>query len=53
MARPLREEVFFCGFPKSIKTKEVFGGHLLIENDHSPPYWNMMKESFSTGRTVL
>ena len=35
---------------------EVFGGHLLSEDDHShwvPPYWNIMKKTVSLGRTEL
>ena len=31
------------------KKLEVFGGHLLSEDDHShrsPPYWNLTKETF-------
>ena len=38
------------------KELEVFGGHLLSEDDHShlaPPYWNIMKETFSSGRTEV
>ena len=38
------------------KKLEVFCGHLLSEDDHSnwaPPFWNIMKESFSLGRTEL
>ena len=32
-----------------LKKLEVFGGHLLSEDDHSHwalPYWNIMKETF-------
>ena len=39
-----------------LKKLEIFGGHLFSEDDHShwaPPYWNMMKETFSLGRTEL
>ena len=39
-----------------LKKLEVFGGHLLSEDDHSrwtSPYWNIMKETFSLGRTEL
>ena len=38
------------------KKLEVFGGHQLSEDDHShwaPPYWNIMKETFSLGRTEI
>ena len=38
------------------KKLEVFGEHLLSEDDHShwtPPYWNIMKETFSLGRTEV
>ena len=38
------------------KKLENFGGHLLGEDDHSywvPPYWNIIKETFSLGRTEL
>ena len=43
---------------KLVKAKklEVFGGHLLIEDDHShwePQYWNIMEETFSLARTLL
>ena len=41
---------------EEIKKLKVFGGHLLSEDDHShwaPPYWNIMKETFSLGRTEL
>jgi len=37
-------------------TKIIFGGHLFSEDDHShwaPPYWNIMKETFSLGRTEV
>jgi len=40
----------------TLKKLENFGGNLLIEDDHSywaPPYWNIMKETFSLGRTKL
>ena len=38
------------------KKMEIFGGQLLSEDDHShwaPPYWNIMKEIFSLGRTEV
>ena len=38
------------------KKLENFGGHLLSEDDHShwaPPYWNIIKKTFSLGRTEL
>ena len=38
------------------KKLEIFGGHLLSEDDHShwvPPYWNIMKKAFSLGRTEV
>ena len=38
------------------KKLEVFGGHLLSEDDHSHwalPYWNVTKETFSLGRTEI
>ena len=38
------------------KKLEVFDGHLLSEDDHSywaPPYWNIMKETISLGRTEV
>ena len=48
----------FYGSPdyKNTKKLENFGGHLLSEDDNSfwaPPYWNIMKETFSLGRTEL
>ena len=38
------------------KKLEIFGGHLLSEDDHShgaPPFWNIMKDTFSSGRTEV
>ena len=38
------------------KKLEIFGGHLVSEDDHShwaPPYWNIMKETSSLGRTEV
>jgi len=38
------------------KKLEVFGGHLLSEDDYShwaPPYWNITKETFSLGGTEV
>ena len=40
---------------KYTKKLEVFGGHLLSEDDHShwaPPYWKV-KRNFSLGRTEV
>ena len=39
-----------------LKKLEIFDGHLFIENDHShwaPPYWNIIKETSSLGRTEV
>ena len=46
-------EPFLVSFSKKL---EIFGGHLLSEDDHShwaPPYWNIMKETLSLGRTEV
>ena len=39
---------------KYTKKLENFGGNLLSEDDpHIGPYWNIMKDTFSLGRTEL
>ena len=58
MNLPNKEIFYVSRLEKNQITKKLenFGGHLLSEDDHSywaPPYWNIMKETFSLGRTEL
>ena len=44
VAKKIRTQIYF------LKKLEIFGEHLLSEDDHShwaPPYWNIMIETFS------
>ena len=50
---PVLQKVQFSDIAVT-KKLEIFGGHLLSEDDHShwaPPYWNITKETSSLGRT--